>query len=72
MSRPEWLDENERDRRIRDRANRCISCASFFGRHVGTTRHRGTGERIDVVECALHPGCMNTKYSLACKDFSPR
>ena len=68
MAKPDWLKENEKDRpKVEDTAKKCVDCA-YFGRPVKETRHKGK-EKCMVHECDIHPGCMNTRFSLACEDL---
>lgn len=68
MAKPSWLKENEEWERRLIKLKRCHEC-SHYGPHVRTSKHKGK-ESTSVHECALHPGCFNTKYSFACKDFA--
>lgn len=67
MAKPAWLKENQERLKIEDAAMKCMDC-KHFGKPVKQTRHRGK-ERCMVHECDIHPGCMNTRFSLACGDF---
>lgn len=67
MPKPDWLKESERNS---DRSfPMCKDCA-HFGRPVKETRHKGK-DRCYLHECDIHPGCLNTMYSIGCEDHSP-
>lgn len=65
--KPEWLEENEGDARSFANARKCFDCA-HRGLSHHWTKHRGKGRYV-VRECAIHPKCFNTKFSVACKDW---
>lgn len=68
----EAIEEARRERKIVDKAQKCMMCA-HYGPFVHYTRHKNDGPKnVDVHECAIHPGCMNTMYSLACRDWTQR
>lgn len=69
MPKPKWLKENQEKSRVEEQARKCMDCL-HFGRPVKETRHRGK-ERCMIHECDIHPGCMNTRFSLACSDWKP-
>lgn len=71
MPKPEWLVENEKKKsQVKLDPTMCFDC-QHLGEVVGHTRHKGQ-ERVEVFECAMHPGCKNTKYSICCDDYSKR
>lgn len=72
MPKPEWLVEVEERKRAEEKARRdtCLTC-EHVGRYVSRTRC-ADGERLDVFECAIHPGCYNTIRSIKCEDYKPR
>lgn len=68
----EAIEEAKRERKIIDKAQKCMMC-KHYGPFKKYTRHKNDGPKdVDVHECAIHPGCMNTMYSLACGDWVPR
>lgn len=70
MSKPEWLKDKEAEHPERV-FRKCYQCVHFFGQRIGTTKHKSV-EKVEVWECAIHPGCLNTKYSICCDDYNPR
>ena len=69
--KPAWLTEAEWEKyRIRREHSLCIDCA-YRGKPFKVTWHKGK-EKTAVFECALHPGCYNTKYSISCGDWKHR
>lgn len=70
MAKPGWLKEKENSApSVEEMADKCADC-SHFGRPVKYARHKGK-EKVLVHECAIHSGCLGTRYSLACKDYVP-
>jgi hypothetical protein len=69
MPKPGWLIEAEERKRVEEK-DTCLTC-EHIGRFIRRTR-RANGERLDVFECAIHPGCYNTIRSIKCEDYSPR
>lgn len=69
MTKPEWLKEVERKKSLASTytPKMCKDCA-YFGKPIKQTKHRGK-ERVWVHECDIHPGCMNTVYSVCCGDW---
>ena len=68
MSKPQWLKDRESQaKRITVEPDYCRDCI-YFGKFVKRTRHKGK-ELVDVHECDINPGCLNTKYSICCDDF---
>lgn len=68
VMKPEWLKELEEKRRRGEYCyNLCRDC-KHFGRPVRHTRYRGKEDCL-VHECDIHPGCMNTRYSVGCADW---
>lgn len=66
MSKPEWLINTEQNKKRLELVKYCSQCR-YFGKVVKQTKHKGK-EWVDVHECAIHPGCFNTKYSVCCGD----
>lgn len=48
----------------------CEDCA-HYGPYHHKAKHKGQ-EWVEVHECAIHPGCMNSKYSIQCPDHKIR
>lgn len=68
MSKPQWLiDKEMQARRVSVEPDTCDKCI-YYGRLVKYSKHRDK-EKVEVHECDLHPGCLNTKYSICCDDF---
>lgn len=66
--------EEERSKRRRkkldpDQFDKCCDCRYFTGKYVTHTVHKGK-DKCEVWECAIHPGCNNTRFSLACSDYT--
>lgn len=40
-----------------------------FGPVVKMVKYKGK-EWTELHECAIHPGCFNTKYSIICETFN--
>lgn len=71
-SKLDAIEEAKRDKKIADKAQRCMMC-QHYGPFIKYTRHKNDGPKdVDVHECAIHPGCMNTRFSLACSDWVQR
>jgi len=70
VPKPKYIEDSERDKRIYEKADKCLLCIHFGTPHHKTRRR--TGERVDAFECSLHAGCFNTVYSIACEDWTPR
>lgn len=69
MSKPGWLKEKEKDaKRKRPEPDKCCECVHFSGRCMGETKHKGK-EKCMLWECAIHSGCLNTRFSYSCPDF---
>lgn len=69
MPKPQWLKDKEADvKRLTIEPDYCKDCI-YFGRFVKRTRHKGT-VWVEVRECDIHPGCVNTEYSICCDDFT--
>lgn len=69
MSKPQWLiDKEMQAQRIDVEPDHCDECI-YYGRFVKMTKHRGR-EYTEVHECDIHPGCLNTKYSICCDDMA--
>lgn len=72
MAKPEWLQEQEEYVPAKEYVGKCIQCI-HYGKFHHYTRWRGDGPKnLQVHECAIHPGCMNTSHSLGCDDFQMR
>lgn len=70
MPKPKWLVEAERQREHPKKApSLCIDCI-YLGKPIKQTKHRDE-EVVEVYECEIHPGCLNTKYSICCDDWTP-
>ena len=58
--------------RIESKARKCHKCA-HYGNVVYNRKRKsrmdGKMELLDYHECSIHPGCINTRYSLACDDY---
>lgn len=69
MSKPQWLKDREAQvqRVVRD-PDLCTDCI-YYGPLVKFSKHKGN-ERVEVHACDIHPNCENTKYSIACEDFT--
>lgn len=68
MPKPKWLKDIESGvSKVKRKQRMCYEC-EHYGDHVKWTRHRGK-EMVDVHECSIHTGCLNTKYSMSCSDF---
>lgn len=67
MTKPEWLIQHEKEKAAMAKANHCFDCI-HKGEFHHWTKHCGKG-RYAVHECAIHPGCMNTEFSIGCDDF---
>lgn len=67
MSKPQWLIDKKEHKPSRILIPRCIDCL-----HIGTplryVKHKDK-TRVVLFECAKHPGCYNTQFSLACDDW---
>lgn len=59
--------EHEALRRLAKKLRYCQYC-KHFGKPIEQTLHQGK-QRCTVHECEIHPGCMNTEYSLSCEDW---
>ena len=69
MPKPQWMKEKEEYPKAKIKVPYCRDCL-FYGEFYMYTKRKGN-EITDVHECAKHPGCLNTKYSLSCDDFLP-
>lgn len=66
--KPEWLKEAELRQQQSERFYRlCMDC-THFGRPVKHTKYKGKDDCL-IHECDIHPGCMNTKFSVGCEDW---
>lgn len=71
MPKPKWLvDAEKKKQQVHREPNHCLDC-QHIGEVVKFTKYRNK-ERTEVYECAIHPGCFNTKYSICCDDFAKR
>lgn len=69
MTKPQWLIDNEYDATpIHNQPKLCGNCI-YFGKFVKMTKHKDK-EKCEVHECDIHPGCMNTKFSVCCDDWT--
>lgn len=69
MTKPDWLIEAEKKKNQPVRGyTYCKDCKHFNGKYIRETKHKGK-ERCAVWECAIHPGCYNTRYSIRCEDW---
>lgn len=70
MPKPQWLKDREAGAvYMRGEPRLCRDCC-YLGRPVAITKHLGKESAV-VYECDLHPGCMNTAFSICCGDWSP-
>lgn len=65
MPKPEWLKDRERPKY--QPKSWCRNCTQY-GRLVGYTRRKDK-TMAEVHECAIHPKCLNTAYSIGCDDY---
>jgi hypothetical protein len=65
MPKPQWLQDIENEKKIQ--YEYCFNCI-HYGPVIGWTKHKGK-EIVEVHECAIHPGCFNTSYSIRCEDY---
>ena len=71
MGKPQWLIDKENGIEVKEReCNMCIDCA-YRGKPFKFTYHKGK-EKTAVYECDIHVGCLNTKFSICCDDFTPK
>ena len=69
MTKPQWLKDKEQDvQRIVRQYDMCADCI-YYGQFVKWTKHKGN-KIVEVHECDIHPGCLNTEYSICCDDFT--
>lgn len=68
MSKPKWLESNERKRMFEDNVRRCRDCANL-GTPVRKTKGNRAGSKM-VYECDVHPGCYNTPDAYACSEWT--
>jgi hypothetical protein len=69
MSKPQWLKDKEANvQKVTRELDLCVGCI-YFGKFVKMGKHRNK-EIVEVHECDIHPNCLNTKYSIACDDFT--
>lgn len=70
MPKPRWLVEHENRmaaRAVSKRHLMCMDCRHYGAFHHWAA-HNGSG-RYDQHECAIHPGCINNEFSIACADW---
>lgn len=68
MPKPQWLiDRENENKRTNREPDMCCDC-TFFGAFVRETKHKRK-DWCEVHECEIHPGCLNTKYSIGCNNF---
>lgn len=69
--KPQWLKDLEKEQQVvhRREFDKCVDCL-YYGRLLHYTRHKGK-ETVGVHKCEMHPGCLNTCYSIVCDDFIP-
>lgn len=66
--KPDWLIKQESKKFLAsDGPVTCETC-DHFGKPVKMTKHKGE-KWCEVHECAIHPGCYNTRFSLSCSDW---
>lgn len=66
MPKPQWLREKEN---IKNRVYKmCVDC-EHFGKPIKNIRYKSK-ENCMLHECEIHPGCMNTRFSIGCEDWS--
>lgn len=69
MPKPKWLTDKENGvEKIKYEPLRCIDCKHFDGKPIKDIKYKGK-EKVMLWECAIHPGCYNTKYSVRCRDW---
>ena len=68
--KPQWLKDIE-DGVVHHKRdyNTCGTCI-YFGKVIKYVRHRGKNW-IQLCECEIHQGCLNTEYSVCCDDYTP-
>lgn len=69
--KPKWLKDAEAKAYTppKKEPDKCVDCA-YYGPVVGNTKHKGK-ERTSIHECDIHPGCLNTRFSICCSDWTP-
>lgn len=71
MPKPQWLIDKENG--VEKQAHECAMCidCAHRGKPLKFTYHKGK-EKTAVYACTLHIGCLNTKFSICCDDFTAR
>lgn len=71
MAKPKWLTDRAKENASAERLARklryCADCVNY-GPPVKSAVHRGK-QITSIHECLIHPGCMNSEYSLSCEDY---
>lgn len=69
MPKPQWLKDIDNEvEKPKFEPRRCGDCQHFNGKPIKEVKHKNK-ERCMLWECAIHPGCLNTKYSVRCSDW---
>jgi hypothetical protein len=70
MAKPRWLIdiENKENGIGRKDPHTCGECR-FRGKPIGTVRYGSKKKWTNLYECAIHPGCRNTQFSVQCGDW---
>lgn len=71
VAKPDWLIEAEKKKnnKIKFVPRTCGQC-EYWGEPVRMVKVLGqTGKHVQR-ECAIHPGCFNTRFAYSCDDWS--
>lgn len=68
MSKPDWLKEKDRLKRV---SKRCFTCDAG-GDPCGQTNYIPGEGRLTMYRCRRHPTVTFYRHSLACEDYKAR
>lgn len=68
MAKPQWLKNKEQ---INGRIGKLCKTCTHYGKMVDQAKYKNK-EWVEIHECAIHPKCFNSEYSIQCEDYLPK